>query len=51
MQIANYFFETGLFASAVPDFLTYNDVHCANDTFFMILGVCLILDKMGVLMG
>ena len=34
MQIANYFFETGLFASAVPDFLTYNDVHCANDTFF-----------------
>lgn len=34
MQIANFFFETGLFASAVPDFLTYDDVHCSNDTFF-----------------
>jgi len=34
MEIANYFFETGLFASAIPDFLTYDDVHCANDTFF-----------------
>ena len=34
LEVANYFFETGLFASAVPDLLTYNDIVCTNDTNF-----------------
>ena len=33
LNIANYFFETGLFASAVPDFLS-NDLGCTNDPDF-----------------
>ena len=33
LNIANYFFETGLFASAVPDFLS-DDLACTNDPYF-----------------
>lgn len=33
LNIANYFFETGLFASAVPDFLS-DDLFCTNDPNF-----------------
>jgi subtilisin family serine protease len=33
LNIANYFYETGLFASAVPDFLS-DDLLCTNDTNF-----------------
>lgn len=34
LEIANYFFETGLFFASIPDLLTYNDVTCSNDPFF-----------------
>ena len=34
LEIANLLFETGLFASAVPDLLTYDDIVCANDDNF-----------------
>jgi subtilisin family serine protease len=34
LEVANMLFETSLFASSVPDLLTYDDAHCANDTFF-----------------
>lgn len=33
LNVANYFYETGLFASAVPDFLS-NDATCTNDPEF-----------------
>ena len=33
LNIANYFYETGLFASAVPDFLS-NDLACTDDPDF-----------------
>jgi parallel beta-helix repeat protein len=33
LSIANYFFETGLFASSFPDFLS-DDVSCTNDPDF-----------------
>ena len=33
LETANYFYETGLFASALPDFLS-NDAMCANDPYF-----------------
>ncbi|MDR2928688.1 MAG: S8 family serine peptidase [Cytophagaceae bacterium] len=33
LNIANYFYETGLFASAVPDFLS-DDLFCSNDPDF-----------------
>ncbi|MBI9066172.1 MAG: S8 family serine peptidase [Salinivirgaceae bacterium] len=34
LEIANYFFETGLFSASVPDLLTYNDLLCSSDPFF-----------------
>lgn len=33
LEISNFFYETGLFASSVPDFLT-NDLLCTNDPNF-----------------
>lgn len=50
LEVANTLFETGLFTSSIPDLLTYDDVHCANDPFFMTHGAYLILDKTEVLM-
>jgi subtilisin family serine protease len=39
LNIANYFYETGLFASAVPDFLS-DDLLCTNDpNFFELWGL------------
>lgn len=34
LNIANYFYETGYFASAEPNFLYYNYLQCANDPLF-----------------
>ncbi|MCL2247130.1 MAG: S8 family serine peptidase, partial [Lentimicrobiaceae bacterium] len=34
LSVANYFYETGYFASAIPDFLTNDDLLCANDSDF-----------------
>lgn len=36
MVVANYFFETGLFASSSPDFLS-DDIICTNDPDFSLL--------------
>jgi subtilisin family serine protease len=33
LNIANYFYEAGLFASSIPDFLS-DDVSCSNDPYF-----------------
>ena len=34
LQITNYFFETSLFASAIPDLLVDDSILCANNTDF-----------------
>lgn len=34
LEVANRIFETGLFASSVPDLMTYDDIECTNDPDF-----------------
>lgn len=34
LEVANRMFETDLFASSVPDLMTYDDIECTNDPSF-----------------